>query len=124
MKKQFDGQAWIGNVRYKENSELVISSNTTIDTPIYKVGVDIDDQILKLDGKSVKKEADIKAILDAHKPGDEIELEYLHRKDVILGMIKLVENPRLIVLPNEKADLPVSDGALAVRKRWIESKVK
>ncbi|MBE9463015.1 M61 family metallopeptidase [Dyadobacter subterraneus] len=124
LKKQFDGQAWIGNVRYKQNSELVIAANTTIDTPLYKGGVDIDDQILKLDGKSVKKEADIKAILDAHKPGDEIELEYLHRKDVILAMIKLVENPKLVVLPNEKADLPLGDGAVAIRKRWIESKVK
>ncbi|MCF0055675.1 M61 family metallopeptidase [Dyadobacter sp. CY356] len=124
LKKQFEGQAWMGNVRYKQNSELVISANTTVGTPLYKAGADIDDQILKLDGKPVKKEADIKAILDAHKPGDEIELEYLHRKDVILGMMKLVENPKLIVLPNEKADLPLGDGAMAIRKRWIESRVK
>ena len=85
--------------------------------------MDIDDQILKLDGKVVKSESEIKTILDGHKPGDEIVVEFLHRKDVIMGMVKLTENPRLTVILNEKADLPVSEAALALRKRWLESKI-
>jgi hypothetical protein len=39
-------------------------------------------------------------------------------------MVKLKENPRLLVTLNEKADLPVDDAALALRKRWLGSKVK
>jgi predicted metalloprotease with PDZ domain len=123
LKKQFEGQAWMGNVRYKENSELILAAGTLVGTPLYAAGVDIDDQILKLDGKNVKTEAEVKAILDGHKPGDEMMVEFLHRKDVTMGMMKLIENPRLIVVLNEKADLPVSENAVALRKRWMESKV-
>jgi predicted metalloprotease with PDZ domain len=124
LKKESEGKAWLGNIRFKENSELVIAANTMFGTPLYLAGVDIDDQILKLDGKLVKTESEIKAILDGHKPGDEIVVEFLHRKDVIMGMVKLTENPRLLVTLNEKADLPVGDAALALRKRWLGSKVK
>lgn len=124
MRKEFEGKAWMGNIRYKENSELVISANTLVGSPLYAVGVDIDDQILKLDGKTVKKESEVNAILAAHKPGDEILIEFQHRKDVVMGMVKLSENPRYIVELNEKHDLPI-DGAVTVfRKRWLDSKVK
>jgi len=123
LKKESEGKAWLGNIRYKEKSELVIAANTTFGTPLYLAGVDIDDQILKLDGKAVKSESEIKTILEGHKPGDEIVVEFLHRKDVIMGMVKLTENPRLTVILNEKADLPVSEAALVLRKRWLESKI-
>jgi len=124
LKKEFEGQAWIGNIRYKENSELIIAANTIVNTPLYNAGIDIDDQILKLDGKSVKSEEELKTILAAHKPGDEISVEFAHRGITNLGMIKLIENPRLIVLTNEKLSLPVTEEMLSFRKTWLDTKVK
>ena len=81
-------------------------------------------QILKLDGKSVKSEEELKTILAAHKPGDEISVEFAHRGITNLGMIKLIENPRLIVLTNEKLSLPVTEEMLSFRKTWLDTKVK
>ena len=124
LKKEFEGQAWLGNIRYKENAELVIASNTIVNTPLYDAGLDIDDQILKLDGKMVKSEKDIKAILDAHKPGDDLSVEFMHRDAVNMSMIKLIENPKFVVLTNEKLSLPVTGDMLSLRKNWLESKVK
>lgn len=122
LKKEFEGQAWLGNVRY--NTDLVISGNTMIGTPIYDAGLDIDDQILKLDGKSVKAESEIKTLLADHKPGDEISVEYIHRGETKLAMMKLTENPRLVVIPNEKLNLPATETMQALRKSWLDSKVK
>ncbi|MCF2446379.1 PDZ domain-containing protein [Dyadobacter sp. CY345] len=124
FKKEFEGQAWIGNIRFKEKSELVVAANTIVNTPLYDAGVDIDDQILKLDGKSVKSDDDIKTILSSHRLGDEISIEFVHRDATKMGMMKLIENPRLVVLPNEKLNLPVTEEMLSFRKKWLDSKVK
>ncbi|SEI97353.1 Predicted metalloprotease, contains C-terminal PDZ domain [Dyadobacter koreensis] len=124
LTKEFAGQAWIGNIRYVEKSELIIAANTTVDTPLYNAGVDIDDQITKLDGKAVKSENEIKAILDSHKPGDKLEIEFVHRGTTNMSVVNLAENPKLIVLTNEKLNLPVTEEMHAFRKKWLDSKVK
>ena len=124
LTKEFAGQAWIGNIRYVEKSELIIAANTTVGTPLYNAGVDIDDQITKLDGKAVKSENEIKAILDSHKPGDKLEIEFVHRGTTNMSVVNLAENPKLIVLTNEKLNLPVTEEMHAFRKKWLDSKVK
>ncbi|MCF0063466.1 PDZ domain-containing protein [Dyadobacter chenwenxiniae] len=124
LKKQFEGKAWIGDVKYKEGTELTILANTIIDSPLYVAGLDIDDQILKLDGKSVATQAELNAILNAHKPGEHIPIEYRHREETKMGMLILKENPKWIVKMNESADLPVTEEMKKFRKDWLGSKIK
>ncbi|MCF2501752.1 PDZ domain-containing protein [Dyadobacter sp. CY107] len=124
LKKEFAGKAWIGDVRYKEGTELTILSNTIIDSPLYIAGLDIDDKILKLDGKAVATQAELTAILNAHKPGEQIAVEYSHRENVELGMITLIENPKWVVQTNETANLPVTEEMKKFRKDWLGSKIK
>jgi predicted metalloprotease with PDZ domain len=124
LKKEFEGQAWFGNLRYRENAELVIAANTIRDTPVYQAGLDIDDQILKLDGKSVKSESEVAALLTGRKPGDEMSVEYIHRGETMMVMMKLTENPRLIVVPNEKLNLPVTDAMQSLRENWLNSRMR
>ncbi|WP_026631526.1 M61 family metallopeptidase [Dyadobacter alkalitolerans] len=124
LKRQFAGKAWIGDVRYKEGTELTILSNTIIDSPLYKAGLDVDDQILKVDGKTVTTQAELNVNLNAHKPGEEIGIEYRHREDVKLGMITLIENPKWVVELNETAGLPVTEEMKKFRKDWLGTKIK
>ncbi|MCF2497494.1 M61 family metallopeptidase [Dyadobacter chenhuakuii] len=124
LKRQFASKAWIGDVRYKEGTELTILSNTIIDSPLYKAGLDIDDQILKVDGKTVTTQAELNVILNAHKPGEEIGIEYRHREDVKLGMITFMENPKWVVELNETAGMPVTEEMKKFRKDWLGTKIK
>ncbi|MCE7072350.1 PDZ domain-containing protein [Dyadobacter sp. CY327] len=124
LKRQFAGKAWIGDVRYKEGTELTILSNTIINSPLYKAGMDIDDQILKVDGKTVTTQAELNVILNAHKPGEEIGIEYRHREDVKLGMITFMENPKWVVELNETAGMPVTEEMKKFRKDWLGTKIK
>jgi len=123
LKKQFEGKAWLGDVRFEEGTALKIASNTIIGTPLYAAGLDIDDQIVKLDGKMIGKKADIDAILASHKPGDQIDIEYRHREETKLTVLTLVENPRFAVETNETSSLPVTADMLKFRKSWLESKL-
>ena len=123
VKKQFAGKAWLGDVRWKEGNPLAISANTIVATPIYEAGIDIDDQLLKLDGQSVGSSTSINEILEKHKPGDQIPVEFVHREEVKMAMITLGENPRFSVELNEKLNLPVTGEMLKFRKLWFDSKV-
>lgn len=124
LKKQFEGQAWIGDIRYKEGAGLTITSNTVIGSPLYKAGLDVDDEILKVDGKSVSKNDELVLILKTHKPGDQIAVEYKHREEQKTAMLELIENPRLQVVTYEEAGKAVTAGMQTFRKAWLGSKWK
>jgi predicted metalloprotease with PDZ domain len=124
LKKQFEGQAWIGDVRYKEGAGLTITSNTVIGSPLYKAGLDIDDEILKVDGRPVAKNDDLTSILKSHKPGDQLAVEYKHRDEPKTAMLELIENPRLQVVTYEGAGKTVSEAMHTFRKAWLGSKWK
>jgi predicted metalloprotease with PDZ domain len=114
------GKAWMGNVQYKEGTTLSIASNTVKETPLYEAGLEFEDQILQLDGKTVKKTTDIADILKQHKPGDKISIEYKHRDNTKNTTITLGESPAYAVTTNENANRPVAEEQLAFRKRWLE----
>ncbi|MCF0070076.1 PDZ domain-containing protein [Dyadobacter sp. CY261] len=124
LKKQFEGQAWIGDIRYKEGAGLSITTNTIIGSPLYKAGLDIDDEILKLDGRVVTKNDELVSILKSHKPGDQIAVEYRHRDDQKTAMLELIENPRLQVVTYEQAGKTLTADMEAFRKAWLGSKWK
>ncbi|GGM92699.1 hypothetical protein GCM10010967_27360 [Dyadobacter beijingensis] len=122
VRKQFEGQAWIGDMFYKEGAGLTITANTIIGSPLYTAGLDIDDEIVKVDGRSVSRNDDLRSVLHAHKPGDEIAIEYKHRDDTKTAMLKLIENPRLQVVTYEQAGKSVTAEMQAFRKAWLGSK--
>ncbi|WAC14411.1 M61 family metallopeptidase [Dyadobacter pollutisoli] len=124
LKKQFEGQPWIGDMRFKEGTELTVQSNTIIGTPLYAAGIDIDDQLVKVDGKTVGTQAELTAIVKAHKPGENVTIDYRHRGEIKSTMLTIAENPRLIVTLNEEANLPVTAEMKKFRKEWLDSKIK
>jgi predicted metalloprotease with PDZ domain len=124
LKKQFEGEPWIGDVRYKDGTELAVISNTIIDSPLYIAGIDIDDQIIKLDGKTIGTQVELNSIIKTHKAGDDITVDFRHRDEVKSAMITLKENPKLIVTLNEKDGLPVTAEMKKFREEWLDSKIK
>ncbi len=124
LKKQFDGQAWIGDIRYKEGAGLTITSNTVFGSPLYKAGLDIDDEILKMDGRLVSRNDELTSILKTHKPGDRIAVEYKHRDEQKTAMLEMAESPRLQVVTYEDAGKTVSEAMQTFRKAWLGSRWK
>ncbi len=123
LKKQNEGKAWIGNVRFREEDGLFIAGNTVIGSPLYKAGLDVDDQLIQLDGKPVKKQTELADILNNHKPGDQLALEYKHRGETKRTNITLAESPALAVAANERSGAALSADATAFRKNWLGSKL-
>ncbi|AKD55306.1 M61 family metallopeptidase [Spirosoma radiotolerans] len=123
VKKAQAGKAWMGSVRYGEtNNGLTLLSNTVLDSPLYKAGLDIDDVITAVDGQAVAKTEALQAMLAQHKPGDVIQLAYSHRDDAKTAPVTLAENPSTSVELYEKADLTLTPEMKAFRTNWLGAK--
>lgn len=94
------GKAWLGNVRLgAENGSLVVKSNTLRNTPLYNAGIDADDVLLQLDGKELRSQQELEAVLSQHKPGDAVKVVYSHRNQKREADLRLGENPAFTVVP-------------------------
>jgi len=122
LKKTSEGKAWIGNPRYNEQGSLTINSNTIAGTPLYEAGLDIGDQIVSVDGKPTKTIKELNDVLQAHKPGEQVELVYNHRREEKKTNLTFAENPSLTVILLESTGQNLSEGQTAFRKSWLESK--
>ncbi|MGN6604604.1 MAG: M61 family metallopeptidase [Ginsengibacter sp.] len=118
------GNAWIGNFRSEsvENC-LQITSNTLKGQPVYNAGLDFDDVITEIDGKPVANSDDIESILSSHKPGDKIEVSFIHREVLNKVMVTLQEDPSLKVVTYEQEGKPVTQYEQEFRNAWLGSKV-
>jgi len=122
LKKSNEGKAWIGNPRYNEQGSLTINSNTIAGTPLYEAGLDIGDQIVSVDGKPTKTVKELNEVLQSHKPGEQVELVYNHRREEKKTNLTFAENPSLSVILLEATGQNLSGDQTAFRKSWLESK--
>jgi predicted metalloprotease with PDZ domain len=124
LKRANESKPWMGYVQLKDGNNLTITSNTVIGTPLYNAGLDVDDQLLTLDGKPVKKSTDLEPILKDHKPGDAIQVEYDHRGEKKTATLTLIGNPYFSIVTFEKEGQTPTAEMLAFRKNWFGGKVK
>ncbi|GAB3839133.1 M61 family metallopeptidase [Hymenobacter jeollabukensis] len=106
------------------NGRFVITFNTQTGTPLYQAGLDRDDEILRFDGKELKKEADLAKALKKHKVGDTAALEVRSRGQVRTVQVPLTASSVLEVLTLEKAGQQPSAEQLAFRTSWLGTQVK
>jgi predicted metalloprotease with PDZ domain len=111
------------NLRFDAGKATVLGS-TLIGSPLYGAGVDRNDRIVSLDGKSVGSQGDLDAILAARKPGDAVPLVFESRASTLNATLTLSESPRIEIVTFEKAGEPVGDEVRAFRKAWLERQEK
>jgi predicted metalloprotease with PDZ domain len=117
------GEALIGPVSFAGNrNDLMIAGNTIKNTPLYKAGADIDDIIISLDGKNLKERKELEEALISHKPGDKVNLVFMHRNKMITSEIELTENNFVQIKPlgTSMAD----EKATAFKTAWMGDKTK
>ncbi|MDB5210993.1 MAG: peptidase domain protein, partial [Sediminibacterium sp.] len=103
---------------------LIISSNTIKGTAAYEAGLDIGDEVLKLDNTEVKTQADVAAFVNGKKPGDEISVTYKHRNVDRKTKLVLKEQTGVTLVPFETSGKTVTDDMKRIRDSWFTSKVK
>ncbi|MEO7530950.1 MAG: PDZ domain-containing protein [Sediminibacterium sp.] len=104
--------------------KLVIDRNTTKGTAAYEAGLDINDELIKLDDADVKTQADVTNFLNRKKVGDVVTVIYKHRNVEKKTTLVLKEQTGVTLVPFETSGKPVTDEMKNIRDSWFKSKVK
>ncbi len=110
------GRAWWGDLRFETRSGLRVAVAPLANTPAYKAGLDLDDEIRAVDGSRVSSPDEIAGMLGRHKPGDTIAIEFVDRSGATRhSRVVLGEDPRMDLVANGS---PTADQR-AMRKAWL-----
>ena len=125
LQKQRPGKVWLdANLHDQDGGGVVVFTPTLIGGPLYKAGLDHGDRITAMDGQAVSKVVDAQKIIDAHKPGDAIKIEFTQRGEKKVSSLVFTEDPQLEVVTYESAGKPLTDAMKKFRQDWLESHVK
>ena len=86
------GRAWLGDVGFDGTR---ISTLVPWGSPAFVAGLEQDDVVTAVDGKSVANAQQIQEALAAHKPGDTIALAFNRRSGPATAAVTLQEDPAL-----------------------------
>ena len=117
--------AWLGDVRLRfDSAGARVMQGTDMGTPLYRAGVDRDDQITSLDGKPVSSQDAWDAILSSHKPGDVVPIAFEQRGEARRAQLTLAADPQLEAVTFESVGQQPSAAEKAFRDAWLGTKAK
>ena len=120
LRRQNPGRPWWGEPRLEVRNRLVIADTPLANTPAYRAGLDVGDQIHSVDGTRVTTPDDVTTIVRRHKPGDSLVIEYSDRTESTTSVtVKLEEDPRLELVTVESTGKSASAAQTAFRAAWL-----
>jgi predicted metalloprotease with PDZ domain len=119
VRKRNAGRAWLGDLRVEASgSASRVAALVAPTWPIYAAGVDEDDELQQVDGQRIGSDGDLAAVLQRHKPGDQVSVVYVDRTRIPkTATITLAEDPHVSVVVAE-ANAAQRD----FRDRWLGPK--
>ena len=123
--KANEGKPAMGiNTRVNEQGKFIIVSNTIKGTAAYEAGLDVNDELVRLDETGVKNTTDLTNFLQGKKPGDKVVVTYKHRDIERHTTLILKEQLTPAIVPFEQMGYPVTDDMKRIRLSWFSSNVK
>jgi len=107
------------NLRFTDEG-AVVQTNTLIDTPLYRVGIDRGDTITHINNTTITSSDSITKMLASHKPGDTLSIRYIQRGEHKSAALQLTQDPELEALPYEALGKALSSEQKAFRSSWLD----
>jgi predicted metalloprotease with PDZ domain len=102
-----------------------VASAVQVDSPLYKAGIDRDDVIVSIDGTALTSQDALGLVLRKHKAGDQVPVRFVRRSgESAEGTLTLIADPRVEIVPLERAGETPTDAQKKFRDDWLGSKVK
>lgn len=115
--------AFFGLVQLEFDSlGAVVRSATLIGSPLYEAGVGRGDRIFTIGGLPLRSEADWQAVKAAQRPGDVTQVSFEQRGMRRTARLGVALDPRITVVPVEKAGGELTAAQQAFRADWLGSK--
>jgi predicted metalloprotease with PDZ domain len=115
LRKRHAGHAWLGDLRLESRNGARVANLTAPTWPIYRAGVDQDDEIHQIDGQRVTDDNDVAAVLQRHRPGDQVTIVFKDRTGTPqTATVTLGEDPHIEVAVSEP-----TPAQRTFRDRWL-----
>jgi predicted metalloprotease with PDZ domain len=123
LRKRNAGRAWLGDVRldYQASSARLVEP-ALFGSPVYRAGLDQDDEIARIDGEIISSAGQLERVLQSHRPGDVVPVAFLRRGVRTNASLTLEEDPRLEVVPAERTGRALTDAERSFRAAWLNSR--
>ena len=106
-----------------DSSGTTVASPAIAGTPVYAAGLEQGDRLVSADGRPVRGDDQWQALVSSHKPGDSVTVVFEQRGREVRGLVRLVSDPRVAVIPMELAGGSPSEGQRTFRAAWLSSVV-
>ena len=118
------GRAWIGDLQLDFSGDgASVDGLAPFGSPAYEAGIDQDDTIVSLDGRAMTASDALASVLGAHRPGDTVPVEFMRRDGRrVKATLTLAADPRLEIVPVEKAGGTLTAAERAFRESWLGAK--
>jgi len=94
-------------------------------SPWYDAGIESDDLIVSVAEKTVRSADDLRRLIQQRRPGDQLAVAFQRRGGrKATGTLRLVEDPRLQIVPAESVGQPFTDAQQRFRHAWLSSRQK
>jgi predicted metalloprotease with PDZ domain len=117
------GAALPSQVEFDEEGRCIVARNSQIGSGLYKAGIDRGDEIMVLDGQTIKSAGDLDGVLHKHSPSDVVFVKVKTRGGVErTTQLILAEDPNVQVRPVEAVEKMVySPNQKTLREAWLAS---
>lgn len=122
LRKSNPGRSWLGARIVNQRGNALVEDIPAIGSPLYEAGLEAGAILVEVDGTSIPSAASFENLIRSRQPGDRLVLGYEFRGEQGETTLTLTEDPTLVVVTYEAADLPVTDASRAFREGWLGSK--
>jgi predicted metalloprotease with PDZ domain len=123
VRRRNPGRAWLGDVELESGGGAHVANLMSPAWPIYRTGIDQDDELRQIDGHRINADADVVAALGRHKPGDAIAIVFVDRTgQPKTATVALTEDPHVEVVPVETTGAKLTPAQQQFRDRWLRTR--
>ena len=123
VQRQNPGRAWWGNPRLEMRNGPTLADAPRANTPAYKAGLDLGDELVSIDGTRAGSTGEVDAAVRRHRPGDVLTVEYIDRSGQKKSTrVTLEEDPEVALTPVEAAGGTLTPAQIAFRSAWLGRK--
>jgi S1-C subfamily serine protease len=90
-------------------------------SPAYAAGLERGDIIVSIGGTRIMRADDVDRALATRKPGDTLAVAFERRGQQVNAILRLVEDPRVELVPAEQTGQPLSEAQRRFRETWLSS---
>ena len=117
------GAAYVGDLGLQASDGAVrITRAVPGGSPAYEAGLERDDVLMSVGGKSVSAPHEVTAEIASRKPGDAVDVTFQRRGQTVTGTLRPVEDPRIAILPVEDAGQALTAEQRRFREAWLRSR--